>query len=99
MKPSPSPADLRKIILYEIYVRSFYDSNGDGVGDLPGIIEKLDYLAGKTESLGITAIWLTPFYPSPMADFGYDVTDHCNVDPLFGNLEDFKKLLKEAHAR
>jgi alpha-glucosidase len=98
MKTS-SNTDFPKTSLYEIYVRSFYDSNGDGVGDLPGIIEKLDYLAGSKSSLGISAIWLTPFYPSPMADFGYDVTDHCNVDPLFGSLDDFKKLLKEAHSR
>lgn len=86
-------------VLYQIYPRSFYDSNGDGIGDLQGVIEKLDYLNGRPDSLGVTAIWLSPFYPSPMADFGYDVTDHCDVHPMFGTLHDFKQLLKEAHAR
>ncbi len=80
---------------YEIYIRSFADSNGDGVGDLPGIIEKLDYLSW----LGVDLVWVTPFYPSPMADFGYDVSDYCGVDPLFGTLEDFDELIEEAHRR
>lgn len=86
-------------VIYQIYIRSFYDSNGDGVGDLPGILKKLDYLCGGSESLGIDAIWLTPFYQSPMADFGYDVSDHTSVDPLFGTLGDFKSLLAAAHQR
>jgi alpha-glucosidase len=85
--------------LYQIYPRSFRDSNGDGVGDLRGITQKLDYLAGKNDSLGIGAIWISPFYPSPMADFGYDVANYCDVDPLFGTLADFQELLHEAHAR
>jgi alpha-glucosidase len=76
-------------LVYHIYPRSFQDSNGDGVGDLQGIISRLDYV----KSLGVNAIWLSPFYPSPMADFGYDVSDYCNVDPLFGTLDDFKQLL------
>lgn len=81
--------------LYQIYPRSFYDSNADGVGDIPGIIQKIDYLS----NLGIEAIWLSPFYPSPMADFGYDVSNYCDVDPLFGSLGDLDQLIKEAHAR
>lgn len=82
-------------VIYQIYPRSFKDTNGDGVGDLQGIIEKLPYL----ERLGVDAIWLSPFYPSPMADFGYDVADYCNVDPLFGDLEIFDRLVAETHAR
>jgi len=77
---------------YEIYVRSFADSNGDGIGDLPGIEAKLGHLA----SLGIDAIWLTPFYPSPQADFGYDVSDYTDVDPDYGTLEDFDRLVASA---
>ncbi|MEU5877586.1 glycoside hydrolase family 13 protein [Spirillospora sp. NPDC047279] len=84
----------RSAVIYQVYVRSFADSDGDGVGDLPGIRERLPYLA----ELGVDALWLTPFYPSPMADFGYDVADHRDVDPLFGTLEDARALIKEAHA-
>lgn len=82
--------------IYQIYPRSFKDSNGDGVGDLPGIIEKLDYLK---QGLGVDALWLSPFYKSPMVDFGYDISDHYDVDPSFGVLDDYRKLLREAHAR
>jgi glycosidase len=82
-------------VVYEIYPRSFADSNRDGVGDLEGIRRRLDYLAW----LGIDAIWVAPFYPSPMADFGYDVADHTAVDPLFGSLADFDALLEAAHRR
>jgi maltose alpha-D-glucosyltransferase/alpha-amylase len=82
-------------IFYELSVRSFYDSNGDGIGDFPGLIEKLDYL----EELGVTTIWLLPFYPSPMRDDGYDVTEYCDVHPDYGTLTDFKSFLKEAHRR
>lgn len=85
--------------LYQIYPRSFYDTNSDGVGDLKGIISKLDYLKGPSNALGIDAIWISPFYPSPMADFGYDVSDYCGIDPIFGTLEDFDLLLDEAHKR
>jgi alpha-glucosidase len=86
--------------VYQIYPRSFKDSNADGIGDLRGILEKLDYLNdGTPASLGVDALWLSPFYPSPMADFGYDVADYCNVDPMFGDLETFDRLVSEAHRR
>ncbi|MBE0695897.1 MAG: alpha-amylase, partial [Anaerolineaceae bacterium] len=86
--------------VYQIYPRSFMDSNGDGIGDLPGIIQKLDYLNdGSENSLGIDTIWLSPFQRSPMADFGYDVADYCDVDPMFGTLDDFDRVVKEAHKR
>ena len=82
-------------IIYQVYPRSFSDSNGDGVGDLLGITAQLDYL----HWLGVNALWLSPIFPSPMADFGYDITDYCNVDSLFGTLADFDALLEAAHAR
>lgn len=84
----------RGAVTYQIYPRSFLDTNGDGVGDLPGIIERLDYVA----SLGVDAIWIAPFFRSPMADFGYDIADYRDVDPLFGTLADFDRLLAKAHA-
>ena len=90
----------RRGAIYQIYPRSFADSNGDGVGDLRGIVAHLDYLNDGTEgSLGVEAIWLSPFYPSPMADFGYDVADYCDVAPEFGTLDDFDELVRQAHAR
>jgi alpha-glucosidase len=90
----------REGVFYQIYPRSFQDSNGDGVGDLAGITARLDHLNdGTPRSLGIDAIWLSPFYRSPMADFGYDVSDYRDVDPTFGNLADFDGLLSEAHRR
>src|SRR5690242_17904552 len=82
-------------VIYQIYPRSFLDSNGDGVGDLPGITSKLDYLCW----LGVDAIWLSPIYPSPMADFGYDISNYTNVHPLFGTLADMDTLLQQAHGR
>lgn len=85
--------------IYQIYPRSFKDSNGDGVGDLRGIIQKLGYIKGNKVSLGIDAIWISPFFVSPMADFGYDIANYYDVDPLFGTIEDFKELLREAHKR
>jgi alpha-glucosidase len=90
----------RRGAIYQIYPRSFADSNGDGAGDLPGITAHLDYLNnGTQDSLGVEAIWLSPFYVSPMADFGYDVADYCDVDPIFGTLEDFDELVEESHRR
>lgn len=83
-------------VVYQIYPRSFKDTNGDGVGDLPGIIQGLDYV---TKVVGAEAIWLSPFYPSPQADCGYDVSDYCAVDPLFGTMADFDALLAAAHER
>ena len=85
----------REGVVYQIYPRSFSDSNADGLGDLPGILSRLDYLA----SLGIDAIWLSPFYPSPDKDFGYDISDYCNVDPRMGTLADFERLVSECHRR
>jgi alpha-glucosidase len=82
-------------VIYQIYPRSFQDTNGDGIGDLKGIARRLDYLV----DLGVDAIWISPIYPSPMADFGYDVADYCGVDPRFGALADFDDLLAQAHAR
>jgi len=84
----------RGAVIYQIYPRSFYDTNGDGVGDIPGIIKKLDYVA----SLGVDAIWVSPFFKSPMKDFGYDISDYRDIDPLFGNLGDFDNLIEKAHA-
>ncbi len=82
-------------VVYQIYTRSFQDSNGDGVGDLAGIERRLDYVA----ALGVDAIWLSPVFPSPMADFGYDVADYVGIEPMFGTLDDFDKLLSAVHAR
>jgi alpha-glucosidase len=82
-------------VIYQIYPRSFQDSDGDGIGDLKGIAKRLDYLV----DLGIDALWISPIYPSPMADFGYDVADYCGIDPRFGTLADFDELLAAAHAR
>ena len=90
----------RSAVFYQIYPWSFQDSNGDGIGDLRGIESRLDYLRdGTAASLGVDAIWLSPIYPSPMKDFGYDVSDYCDVDPRFGTLADFDSLLRQAHRR
>ncbi|TGL86675.1 alpha-glucosidase [Leptospira congkakensis] len=89
----------KEAVIYQIYPRSFQDSNGDGIGDLEGIINRLDYLAGSKDSLGIDAIWLSPVYPSPMFDFGYDISDYEEIDPVYGDIQTFKRLLKEAHKR
>ena len=86
-------------VVYQIYPRSFADSDGDGVGDLAGVTSRLDHLNGAPGSLGVDAIWVSPFYRSPMADFGYDVSDYRDVDPTFGSLADFDTLLAEAHRR
>ncbi len=82
-------------IIYELHIKAFKDGNGDGIGDFRGLLEKLDYL----QDLGVTAIWLLPFYPSPLRDDGYDIMDYYTVNPSYGTLKDFKKLLKEAHER
>ena len=81
-------------VIYELHVKTFHDSDGDGIGDFRGLIEKLDYL----QELGVTALWLLPFYPSPMRDDGYDIADYYDVNPNFGTLEDFRAFLAAAHA-
>jgi maltose alpha-D-glucosyltransferase/alpha-amylase len=96
--PTALPADTlwyKDAVIYELHVKTFHDSNGDGIGDFRGLIEKLDYL----HELGITAIWLLPFYPSPLRDDGYDIADYYDVNPHFGTLEDFQAFLAAAHAR
>jgi hypothetical protein len=80
-------------VIYQIYPRSFQDSNGDGIGDLRGITRRLDHIA----RLGADAIWISPFFTSPMRDFGYDIADYCGVDPIFGTIEDFDALVARAH--
>jgi alpha-glucosidase len=88
-----NPAWWQSAVIYQIYPRSFQDSSGDGIGDLPGIFRRLDYLV----ELGVDAIWISPIFPSPMQDFGYDISDYTAIDPLFGTMEDFEALLAEAH--
>ena len=83
----------RGAVIYQIYPRSFQDDNGDGIGDLAGITRRLGHIA----DLGVDAIWISPFFPSPMADMGYDISEHCGVDPVFGTIADFDALLAEAH--
>lgn len=85
----------RHAVIYQIYPRSFLDTNHDGIGDLPGIIKKLDYI----KDLGVDAIWVSPFFPSPMKDFGYDVSDYRDVDPMFGTLKDIEELLDKSHKK
>jgi maltose alpha-D-glucosyltransferase/alpha-amylase len=85
----------KRAIIYELPVKSFYDGNGDGIGDFPGLIEKLDYI----ESLGVTCLWLLPFYPSPLRDDGYDIADYRQIHPSYGTLDDFKRFLDAAHDR
>jgi alpha-glucosidase len=94
MSAAPTSPWWRSGAVYQVYPRSFADANGDGVGDLDGVRQHLDHLAW----LGVDAVWLSPFYPSPMADFGYDVADFCDVDPLFGDLDGFDRLVAAAHA-
>ena len=94
MSPSPAADWWRGAALYQVYPRSFADSNGDGIGDLAGITARLPYIA----SLGVDGVWISPFFPSPMRDFGYDVSDCCGVDPMFGTLADFDTLVARAHA-
>jgi alpha-glucosidase len=96
MTTAPSnatPPWWREAVIYQVYPRSFLDTDGDGIGDLPGITARLDYIA----SLGVDIVWLSPFFRSPMKDFGYDISDYCDVDPLFGSLADFDRLVQKAH--
>lgn len=93
--PKNDPLWFKDAIIYELSVRAFYDSNADGIGDFPGLIQKLDYL----EDLGINTLWLLPFFPSPLKDDGFDVTEYCDIHPDYGTLADFKLFLKEAHRR
>jgi maltose alpha-D-glucosyltransferase / alpha-amylase len=98
LKPDVLPDDplwFKDAIIYEVHVRAFADSNGDGMGDFKGLTEKLDYL----EDLGVTALWILPFYPSPWFDDGYDIADYTDVHPAYGNVADFRRFLKEAHRR
>jgi maltose alpha-D-glucosyltransferase/alpha-amylase len=92
---SREPTWYKSGVIYEVHVRAFYDANGDGTGDFRGLTAKLDYI----KDLGVTAIWLLPFYPSPLRDDGYDIADYCNVHPMFGTLGDFKAFLRAAHKR
>src|SRR5262245_8189558 len=98
MPGSSRPADplwYKDAVFYEVHVRAFADGNGDGIGDFIGLTQKLDYIA----DLGVTAIWVLPFYPSPLKDDGYDISDYRQVHPTYGTLADFKLFLKEAHRR
>src|SRR5215475_11457134 len=89
------PLWYKDAIIYELHVKSFCDSNADGIGDFPGLTSKLDYL----QDLGVTTLWILPFYPSPLRDDGYDIADYTTVHPSYGTLDDFKIFLKEAHRR
>jgi len=89
------PLWYKDAVFYEVHVRAFYDSDGDGIGDFRGLAEKLDYL----RDLGVTTIWILPFYPSPLKDDGYDISSYTNVHPAYGTLSDFKMFLREAHRR
>src|SRR5580700_28411 len=92
---SSDPLWYKDAVLYELHVRAFFDSNGDGIGDLQGLTQKLDYL----QDLGVTCLWLLPFFPSPLKDDGYDISDYLNVHPMYGSLEEFKEFLAAAHDR
>jgi maltose alpha-D-glucosyltransferase/alpha-amylase len=89
------PLWYRDAIIYQLHVKSFYDSNGDGIGDFPGLIEKLDYI----QELGVNVVWLLPFYPSPRRDDGYDISDYCGVHPDYGTMSDVKRFIECAHKR
>src|SRR5713101_3727362 len=89
------PLWYKDAIIYEVHVRAFLDSNADGIGDFRGLAQKLDYL----QDLGVTAIWLLPFYPSPLKDDGYDIADYYAINPIYGTLKEFRNLLAQAHAR
>jgi maltose alpha-D-glucosyltransferase / alpha-amylase len=89
------PLWYKDAVIYELHVRAFKDSNADGIGDFPGLLQKLDYL----QDLGVTCLWLLPFYPSPLKDDGYDIADYQNVHPMYGTLDDFRAVLDAAHDR
>ena len=89
------PLWYKDALIYEVHVRAFADSNGDGIGDFAGLTQKLPYL----QDLGVTCLWLLPFYPSPLRDDGYDIADYTSINPIYGTLDDFKRFLDEAHAR
>src|ERR687889_723576 len=96
--PETTPIDplwYKDAVIYQLHVKTFHDSNGDGVGDFRGLIEKLDYL----QELGTTAIWILPFYPSPLKDDGYDIADYYSVNPRYGTMDHFQEFLDEAHKR
>src|SRR5262244_3079551 len=90
-----NPQWYKDAVIYEVHVRAFSDGNGDGIGDFLGLTEKLDFL----QDLGVTALWLLPFYPSPLKDDGYDIADYTDIHPDYGTLQDFKAFLREAHRR
>src|SRR5215211_2926141 len=90
-----NPLWYKDAVIYQLHVRAFQDSNGDGIGDFAGLTQRLDYL----QDLGVTAIWLLPFYPSPLKDDGYDIADYLNVHPSYGTLADFRSFLRAAHQR
>src|SRR5450755_3864112 len=94
-EPAVDPLWYKDAVLYELHVRAFADGNGDGIGDFAGLLGKLDYL----QELGVTCLWLLPFFPSPLRDDGYDIADYDNVHPSYGTLEDFKVFLEQAHQR
>ena len=89
------PTWYKDAIIYQLHVKAFYDANGDGMGDFEGLTQRLDYIAG----LGVTAIWILPFYPSPLRDDGYDIADYGLVHPDYGTLRDFRSFVREAHRR
>ena len=89
------PLWYKDALIYEVHVRAFCDSNGDGIGDFAGLTQKLPYL----QDLGVTCLWLLPFYPSPLRDDGYDIADYTSINPMYGSLDDFKRFLDEAHAQ
>src|SRR5262249_18157422 len=89
------PVWYKDAVIYELHVKAFYDGNDDGIGDFPGLLQKLDYL----QALGVTCIWLLPFYPSPQRDDGYDISDYRTVHPAYGTMRDFRMFVRAAHAR
>src|SRR3954470_425872 len=93
--PDADPLWDKDAVIYQAHVKSFFDSNNDGIGDFPGLTQKLDYLQG----LGVTCIWLLPFFPSPLRDDGYDISDYRSVHPSYGTLEDFTAFVRAAHDR